>query len=115
MKIRAKKLSKGSLFKLIFIGFSLSLLPFILLCGIASIFGAHTIRVNNKAITGIMGLAASLILYPISCIIFSSITWVGCALGLWIYSKFRKIELEFSDAEIIDIIPASEAQKKEEV
>ena len=115
MKIRAKKLSKGSLFKLIFIGFSVPLLPFFLLCGIASFFGANTVKVGNKPITGIMGLIVSLIMYPIFCITFSSIMWVGSALGLWIYSMFWKIELEFSDAEIIEIIPASEKQKKEDI
>ena len=115
MKIRAKKLSKGSLFKLIFIGFSIPLLPFMILCGIASIFGADTVKVGNKPITGIMGLIASLIMYPIFCIIFSSMMWLSSALGLWIYSMFRKIELEFLDAEVIEVIPASEGQKNEDV
>lgn len=102
MRIRAKKLSKGSLFKLIFIGFCVPLVPFILLCGIASVFGAATITVNDRPVTGIMGLITSVIMCPIFCFLFTSIVWVMFAFGLWIYSKFRKIELEFADAEVID-------------
>ena len=115
MRIRAKKLSKGSLFKIIFIGLSISFFPFILLCGIASIFGAPTVTVNHQPVTGIMGLAASLIMYPIFCILFSSIMWISIALGLWIYSMFQKIELEFSDADVIDTIAAVERQKNEDI
>jgi hypothetical protein len=101
MKVRARKLTKKSLFKLLFIGFAIPLFPFVLLCGIASIFGAGTVTVNNQPVTGIMGLVAALIMYPIFCIIFPAIMWVGCAIGLWVYSKFRNIEVEFIEGKVI--------------
>lgn len=102
MRIRARKLRRGSLFKLIFIGTSASLIPFTLLCGIASVFGAHTVTVNDRPVTGIMGLMASLILGPVLCIMFSAVMWVGFVFGLWIYSMFREIELEFVDGEVVE-------------
>ena len=101
MKVRAKKLTKASLFKLLFIGFAIPLFPFMLACGIASAFGANTVTVNNRSVTGIMGLVAALIMYPIFCVIFPSVMWVGYAIGLWVYSKFRKIEVEFVAGEVI--------------
>ncbi len=83
MKVCARKLTKASLFKILFIGFAIALLPFMLLCGIASVFGATTIIVNNRPVTGIMGLIAAIVMYPIFCLVFPSIMWLGCAFGLW--------------------------------
>ena len=101
MRVRAKKMTKSSLFRLLFIGFAIPLFPFMLACGIASAFGANTVTVNNRPVTGIMGLVAALIMYPFFCVIFPSIIWVGCAIGLWVYSKFRKINVEFVAGEVI--------------
>ena len=101
MKIRAGRLSGGSLFKLLLIGISLSMGPFVLLCGILSIFGAGTIKVNDEPVTGIVGLIASIIMVPIFSIIFTCMSWLGIAFGLWLYSKFRKIEISFKDAEVL--------------
>lgn len=101
MRIRAKKICKGSLFKVIFIGFSVSLLPFILICGVASVFGAETVTVGSKQVTGIMGLVAAMLMYPVFCFVFSAMIWICFAFGLWVYSLFRKVELEFADCEIV--------------
>jgi uncharacterized membrane protein YdbT with pleckstrin-like domain len=102
MRIRARRLSNGSLFKLIFVGASISLLPFFTLCGIASIFGANTVRVNDSPVTGPVGLVAALILYPVFALGFSCVAWLIGAFGLWIYSKFRRLEIELVDGEVMD-------------
>ena len=111
MKIRARKLTKGSLFKVLFIGFATSFFPFILICGIASLFGASTVTVNDRPVTGIMGLVAALIMYPIFCLIFPSMMWLGYAFGLWVYSWFRKIEIEFVEGEIISGTPSADTER----
>lgn len=102
MRIRARKLSKGSLFKLIFISTSVPFFLFFVLCGIASVFGAHTVRVNQSPVTGPTGLLAALAMYPIVTLLFSGFAWLTGAFGLWIYSKFRFLELELVDAEVVD-------------
>jgi hypothetical protein len=101
MKIQARKLTKKSLFKLILISYSIPFFLFFLLCGIASIFGAETVKWNKEPITGIMGLFAALLMYPIFCLVFSCFAWVASAFGLWVYSKFKKLDIEFVDAEVI--------------
>jgi len=102
MKICARKLTQGSLFKLILIGISISFMPFFLICGVASIFGANTVWSEQQPVTGFMGLVTALLMYPPFCITLSCLAWLCIAFGLWIYSKFRKIELSFVDAEVID-------------
>jgi hypothetical protein len=102
MRIRARRLSNGSLFKLIFVGASISLLPFFILCGIASIFGANTVRVNDSPVTGPAGLVAALIMYPLFALGFTCLAWLIGAFGLWIYSKFRWLEIELVDGKVMD-------------
>ncbi len=101
MKIRARNISGGSLYKLLLIGISTPLLLFILLCGIASLFDADTVHWGDKPITGIWGLISAVIMYPVSCVMSAAFAWLGIAFGLWIYSRFRKIEITFVDGEVV--------------
>ena len=98
-KIRIKQLEARSLFKLVFIGSSMCIIPFSVLMGIFSLFGAGTIEWNNRPITGIAGLIASPLLGLFATIMFSVFSWVVLFLGLWLYSKFKSIELEFISPE----------------
>ncbi len=101
LKIRARKISGGSLYKLLLIGTSIPLLLFSLVCGVASIYGADTVLWNEKPITGIMGFISAIIMYPVSCVIAAGFAWLGIVFGLWIYSRFRKIEITFVDGEVV--------------
>jgi hypothetical protein len=49
-----------------------------------------------------MGLVTALFMYLSFCFTFTCLAWLWIAFGLWIYSKFRKIELSLVDGEIID-------------
>lgn len=101
MRLRARKMSKGSLFKLIFISSAIPLFPFFVLCGIASLFGANTVKVNNAPVTGPMGLVAAMVMYPLFALLFTCFAWLFGAFGLWVYSKIRPLELNLTDVEIL--------------
>ena len=102
MKIKSRKLRKSSLFKLIFVSQLVPMGLFFLVCGIAALLGKETVEVNGSHLTGVMGVIAAIIMYPIFLILFSSIIWVGAEFGLWTFSLFQKIELEFIDGEIVE-------------
>jgi uncharacterized protein involved in cysteine biosynthesis len=102
MKIKGKKLKKKSLFKLIFVSMLIPMGLFFLLCGIAAVFGASTVTLNGEYRTGWQGLVAALVMFPFFIVIASCFTWVGAALGLWIYSWFKEIEIEIVDARVLD-------------
>jgi len=114
MRIRAKKITKASLFKILFIGFSVSLFPFMYLCGIASLFGANTVRLNGQPVYGIKGLITALVLYVISCVIVVPLMWLGQILSFWIYSHFKKIEIEFVEGEVISPLPETATFEREQ-
>ena len=102
MKIRGKKLKKKSLFKLIFVSTLIPMGLFCLFCGITSAFGASTVNFNGEYQTGWQGLASAIIMFPFFVFIFTCCMWVGAALGLWMFSWFREIEIELVDARVVD-------------
>jgi hypothetical protein len=101
MKIIAKKLTKGSLFRLIFISSFIPMGLFFLFCGLAAIGGAATVKWNNEAVTGGKGFGAALLMYPFFMGFFTVFTWIPTALGLWIYSWFKPLNLEFVEGEVL--------------
>ena len=101
MKIRGKKLKKKSLFKLIFVSMLIPMGLFCLLCGTAAAFGASTVTLNGQYQTGWQGLLAALVMFPFFVLIFSGFTWMFAALGLWMYSWIKEIEVEVVDARVV--------------
>ncbi len=101
MKIRGKKLKKKSLFKLIFVSMLIPMGLFCLFCGIAAVFGASTVTLNGEYQTGWQGLIAALVMFPFFVVIATCFTWLGAALGLWMYSWFKEIEIEVVDARVV--------------
>lgn len=97
MEVIAKKISKKSLFKILFIGFTTGLTIFSLLCGIAAIFGAETIQWNGIYRTGIEGLIYSIFMGPVLGIVFSCVIWLFIVPGLWIYSFFQPLKVSFKN------------------
>jgi hypothetical protein len=92
-------MTAGSLFKFLWIG-NLSGLSFLfLILGLASAFGAHTVRVNSQPVTGPMGLIAAIVMWPAFSAVLSCLEWVFLALGFWVYARFAKLNLEFSDVD----------------
>ncbi|MBB1465556.1 hypothetical protein H5300_19965 [Vibrio sp. SG41-7] len=97
MEITVKKISKRSLFKMLFIGFSLSFFVFFLVCGIASIFDAETVKWDETPVTGISGLLLALAMWPIFSLFLTLFMWCFVAFGLWIYSLVKPLNLLFKE------------------
>ncbi len=97
VEVIAKKISKKSLFKLLFIGFTVGLTIFSLLCGIAAIFGAETVQWNGVYRTGFEGLLYSIFMGPVLGIVFSCVIWLFLVPGLWIYSFFQPLKVSFKN------------------
>jgi hypothetical protein len=95
MKITAKKIKKSSLFKLFLIGFGIPCLFFFVGCGIASYFGAETVKWNGEQVIGLKGLIAAILMYPFFTFFFSAFLWLPCVFGLWIYSYFGNLSIEY--------------------
>ena len=104
MEVIANKISKKSLFKLLFIGLSFGFFVFFLMCGIADIFfGTETVRLTARLgetpITGFSGSLLALAMWPIFSFFFAGFIWILSILGLWIYSFMRPLKVVFKGVE----------------
>ena len=93
--INVKRLRGGSVFKLLLIGNLAFFLPLSLLAGVMSMFGVSTITWNNQVVTGFPALLVSPLSGALFALVISVLGWISVFIGLWIYSVFRPLELEF--------------------
>lgn len=99
--IRVKRISAGSMLKLIAIGLYLSIVPFSLVVGVLSLFGIGGVMWNGRPLHGVTALVASPFVGVFVATFFTAIVWAACSFGLWVFSKYRPIVLELQDADSI--------------
>ncbi len=91
--IEIQRLSAGSIYKLLFIGSTVTCVPLGLVFGVLAYFGADTVTWNGEPLTGFLGLVAGPLmgLFLVAWVV----AFIGTVsvLGLWVYSKFRPITL----------------------
>lgn len=96
-EIRIRRLLAGSVFKLVAVGLTCTILPFMLLMGILAMFGASTITWNHQTATGVYGLLAASF-FGVVLVLFLTMLLGSCiAFGLWLYSRFRPMVLLLQD------------------
>jgi hypothetical protein len=95
--ITIRKLSTGTIFKLIAIGNLCSIIPFSLLMGILAFFGAETVTWNDKQLVGLEGLIASPFIGLFISFIFTAFFGILVSFGLWVFSKFRTIQIDIKE------------------
>lgn len=94
-RITARRLTAKSLFKLIFIS---GLIPsglFFAGIGLSAAAGAQTLQMNGEYLTGPSALFIALLLWLPCLSLFTAILWLFAAPGLFIWSLFKPIQLEF--------------------
>ncbi|RMA77495.1 hypothetical protein [Umboniibacter marinipuniceus] len=95
MKITAKKLTKGSVFKIYFLGLAGGFFVLFFIFGISAIFGAETVKLEGQPVTGIMGFVTAMLMWPFFSFFFAGFMWLISILGLWLYSLIKPITISF--------------------
>ncbi|WP_146180223.1 hypothetical protein [Opitutus sp. ER46] len=85
--------------KLVLVGSATVICPMALFFGVLALFGANTVAVSGRPVTGIMGLLAAIIMAPIFVLFVSLFAWVGAYLGVRIWGHFRPLDLEYISAD----------------
>jgi len=115
MIIHAKQLTNRTLFRLLYIGLTISLfiilfiLAIIVLCS-GRISFSTTVIIEDKELSNVIVVIVALLLFPIITLGISAVVWFLLWTGLSIYSIFRKTEFEFIDAEVIAPFPKQSRQ-----
>ena len=93
--LEIKRLSFGTVYKILAIASGFSLVPLSILMGLFAFFGAETIVWNGQHLTGMRGLVASPLVGVALSLIFTGFLGTLFACGLWLYSKLRPLEIEY--------------------
>lgn len=102
--INTNGMTMGSLFKFLWIGNLAGWFFFFALLAIANLFGSGTITLNEEPVSGPVGVLVALASWPIAAAVFTGLQWLFFSLGFGIYSRFRRISLDFKDPS--DVSPA---------
>lgn len=90
-----KRFSFGTVYKILAIASTCSLVPVSILMGLFAFFGAETIVWNGQHLTGLMGLIASPFVGIMLALIFTGFLGTLFACGLWLYSKFGTLHIAY--------------------
>ena len=90
-----RRLSTGSVFRVVAAGAFFSLVPLTLFFGVMALFGLDTIKWNNQAMHGISGLLVSPLIGLMLAAFVTAFGGVALAFGLWLYSRVRPLRLRY--------------------
>ena len=90
-----KKLSMGTVYRLVGLGCLFSIVPFSVLMGLMAIGGADTLSWNNQPITGIKAVLVSPFIGVFISLLFTAIFGTLVWLGLWLHSFVRPMKLVY--------------------
>jgi hypothetical protein len=96
-KIEIKRLTLDTIFRLLFIGFLFSLVPFFIIFGVLSLFGigGTSFTFDNQVISGIPALIYSPFIGLFITLIFTAIFGIFISFGLWLFSKLKPFPVRY--------------------
>ncbi|TWT17087.1 hypothetical protein FQY83_17490 [Luteimonas marina] len=95
MELQVKRISVGTTFKLVGVGFLFSVLPFTVLAGCTAAMGLNSLSWNGEPLTGWTALIASPFIGVFLSAFFTMIFGSAIAFGLWVYSLFGPYGISF--------------------
>ncbi|WP_022958215.1 hypothetical protein [Spongiibacter tropicus] len=93
--ISVKKVSAGTVFKLIAIGLICGFMPIFALFGVMGAFGMENLTWNSQAVTGVKAIFAGPLMGIFIALLFTASIGSVVAFGLWIFSFFKPIKIEY--------------------
>lgn len=92
-EMTVRRLTAGSVFKIVAIGLACSIIPMAFLVGALAMFGASTVMLNQRAVTGIAALFLTPLAGAMTVLMLTLLLGSTLALGLWLFSRFRPLTL----------------------
>lgn len=95
-QVEVKKVSEGTIYKLFAVGLTFGFLPLFILLGIFGAFGMEAITWNEQPVTGIKAIFVGPLMGIFMSLMFTAMIGSICALGLWFFSFFKPLKIEFT-------------------
>jgi len=94
-QLRARRLTSGSVLKLVLLGLLWGFLPLMLFAGVLVALGLGSMTWNGQAVTGIWAVVAGPALGLLMALLCTGLVGGVMALGLWLYSQVRPLTLDY--------------------
>ena len=92
-QVSLERLSVGSIYKLVFIGSTCSLMPLTLVLGVLALFGFSTVSWNGHPVYGLNGMLFSPLIGAALTVFITAFLGTAFIFGLWLFSKVRPLSL----------------------
>lgn len=93
--LEVRRLTTGSVFKLVAVGLFSAWVPLMLLFGLAAMFGAGTVSWQGNEVSGVPALFTAVFAGVLMAGLGTLLFGATMALGLWLYSLLRPMELVY--------------------
>ncbi len=94
--LTVRKLSTGTLFKLIAIGLTTGLLALFTLFGLMGALGMDVLKWNHEPVTGIKALFAAPLMAVCMALILTALLGSIASFGLWLFSLFKPLVIAYT-------------------
>lgn len=91
--IEIRKITAGTVYKLVSVGMLFAALPFGLLAGIMGAFGYDVVSLNGKYVYGITAFITAPVLACLISQVFTVFFGAFICLGLWVFSRFKRMNI----------------------
>lgn len=98
MPSNIRRLRAGTVFKLLWTGNTAFLAPLYLLKGVAGLFGLDVLRSEGSYVHGLEALTTAAGFLIAGPLVFASFAFVPTFTGLWLYSRWRPLVIEFFES-----------------
>ncbi|WP_125180461.1 hypothetical protein [Thiohalobacter thiocyanaticus] len=93
--IKVAKVRAGTVYKLIGIGLTAGFIPLFVLFGVLAATGTSTLTWNEQPVTGLKALYIGPLMGLFMAAIFTALVGSVTAFGLWLYSFFKPLNIEY--------------------
>ncbi|AID27598.1 hypothetical protein DUQ00_02495 [Salmonella bongori] len=96
-QVEVKRVKACIIYRLMLIGFGIPMVGFSFICGVMGIFGYDMVKWNNQTIHGLLALPTALFSGLFVSVLMTVFLGSIACLGLWIYSRFRPLQVKVLD------------------
>lgn len=92
-----RRVKASIIYRLLLIGLGIPLVAFSFICGVMGLFGYDMVKWNDQPVHGVLAIPAALFSGLIVTVLFTVFIGSITCLGLWIYSRFRPLQVKVMD------------------
>ncbi|MCL4780844.1 MAG: hypothetical protein KJ049_11670 [Gammaproteobacteria bacterium] len=92
-----KRLRTGNIYKILAIGLASGCIPICIVFGLLASVDLMTLNWNGQPVSGARALVVGPLLGVLFALLGTAIFGSAAAFGLWLYSKFQPLEIEYEE------------------